>query len=106
MSATAVPKTRATKKSKAETDTRARFDFTPEDFVFVWTTSNSAEEAADRLGKIAKKPVPVGVVQCRASAYRAKGVNLKKMKAGREPLNVASLNALIAEKSATPALAS
>jgi len=72
---------------------RERYAFSPEDFVSVWQTSATPQEAADRLSKMAGKPVPKGILLSRASAYRKKGISLKKMpQQARPKLNVDALN--------------
>lgn len=58
---------------------RESYDISPEDFVSVWQTSATAQEAADRLTAIAGKPVPKDICLSRASVYRKRGINLKKM---------------------------
>ena len=64
---------------------------TPDEFVVAWTTSATVDEVAARL----KLPKPI--VSARASAYRRRGVQLKKMRRGnQQKLNVQLLNDLIA----------
>jgi hypothetical protein len=67
-------------------------------FVRVWETSASAEEAALKL----KMPKPI--VVARASNYRQKGVQLKKMPRGpyQRRLDVACLNRLIEQLAKDP----
>jgi hypothetical protein len=69
----------------------AQYGVAAETFVRVWQSSASAEEAARRLN------MPRPVVIARASNYRLKGVQLKKMprRPVQERLDVASLNRLI-----------
>ena len=66
------------------------YHVTPEQFIKVWQTSNSAQEAADKLG------MPKVIALARASAYRKEGINIKHMR--RKPkksLDVDALNRLI-----------
>jgi hypothetical protein len=71
---------------------RAAYDVTPEKFITVWQTSESADEVAEKL----KMPKPI--VLARASGYRRGGLKLKKMP--RRPgkgLDIERLNRLIEE---------
>ena len=71
---------------------RATFDITPEEFVTVWNSSRTAQEAATTLG------MPKAIAQARASKYRKAGVNLKRMRrGGGKRLDVEGLNRLIAQ---------
>lgn len=66
------------------------YSVTPEEFIEVWQTSDSAEAVAQKL----KMPKPI--VHARVSTYRSAGVKLKKMKRkANRKLNVEELNALI-----------
>lgn len=70
---------------------RKSYNVPPETFVAVWQSSNSAQEAADRLG------MPKDIAQARASGYRNEGVRLKMMPRGAvtRKLSVPALNRLI-----------
>jgi uncharacterized protein (TIGR02996 family) len=60
-----------------EVERRAKYFVSPEKFVLAWNDSESADEVAERLGMT--KPI----VLARVSAYRKKGVHLKKMRKTR-----------------------
>lgn len=82
------------KKSQREaqvTDAgRTVYDVSPEQFVYAWQTSRSADEVAEKL----KMPKPI--VHARASSYREKGVPLKKMpRHTNRGLDLKGLNAII-----------
>lgn len=67
-----------------------QYDVSAEEFVRVWQTSASSDEAAERL----KMPKPI--VHSRASAYRKVGVKLKKMPRPKNAkLDVSGLNNLV-----------
>jgi hypothetical protein len=65
---------------------RKQYGVTAMRFLEVWQSSNSAEEAAQRLG------MPKAIANARASGYRKAGVNLKKMP--RRPKNRVDVEAL------------
>lgn len=68
----------------------------PEAFVTAWQMSNSVDEFCERTGMKRNSAI------VRASSYRKKGINLKKMPrngGGRNPLNVELLNQLISASS-------
>lgn len=68
--------------------TRTRYNITPEQFVTAWTLSNSTNEVAQKLN------CPKSVVLSRSASYRKAGVNLKKMPRPSSPkLNIEKLNA-------------
>src|SRR4051812_10458400 len=85
-------------KKQPSAEARNDYGVTPEQFVTVWNTSGSLEEAASRL----KMPAPVAAA--RASKYRSVGVNLKKMprKPRADGLDVEKLNRLIETLPAAP----
>jgi hypothetical protein len=72
-----------------EVQHRTRYAVTPEEFALTWNDSESADEAAERL----KMPKPI--VLARVSAYRNKGVKLKKMRRANSRLDVEKLNNII-----------
>lgn len=81
-------------------DEREVYNVTPEEFVRVWQTSDSADEVSRRLN------MPKPIVHARASNYRDKGLQLKKMKRhSNRGLDVQSLNALIAQLNAEQGVA-
>lgn len=61
------------KKPKRPTESRTKYEITPEKFVEIWSRAESAEEAAEEMG------MPLPIVLARVSNYRKKGVRLKKM---------------------------
>jgi hypothetical protein len=66
------------------------YHVTPEQFIRVWQTSETAEEAATRLG------MPKPIVHARASEYRGMGITLKKMPRAKSPIiDIARLNTVI-----------
>lgn len=71
---------------------RVSYGITDEQFVDSWESSESAQEAADKLSKAVGQEVPKSLVLARASAYRAKGVNLKKMNKHHYKIDPAKLN--------------
>lgn len=60
-----------------------------EDFVRAWQSSSSLAEVAEKLGSTTNN------VNQRGYVLRKKGVELKSMKPGRRPEDVARLNAII-----------
>jgi hypothetical protein len=77
---------------KKPTKTRTTYNVTQAEFVTAWQSSETADEAAEKLG------MPKDIVVARAAAYRKKKVKLKNMsKPGRKPLDVDGLNQLIKE---------
>jgi hypothetical protein len=75
---------------------RKTYNVTPEDFITVWQTSDSAQQVSDKL------KMPKAIVLARASTYRQSGIRLKKMKRrNRRALDVAALNRLIDELDAS-----
>lgn len=70
--------------------TRVRHNLNNEQFVKVYTASNSAKEVAAEL------KVPVNVVNSRAAYLRKIGVTLKQFDTKRRRIDVASLQALAA----------
>ena len=69
---------------------RAEYNVTPEKFIEVWESSETAQEVADRLG------MPKPIVLARASTYRSLKIKLKKMKReSKRALNVDECNRLI-----------
>ena len=58
---------------------RETYAISPEDFMALWQTSATAQEATDRMSALAGKEVPKDIVLSRASAYRKRGIPLKKM---------------------------
>lgn len=63
-----------------------------EKFITAWETSASVKEAADKCG------MKIGTVQARASKYRSKDIDLKKMpRGGGAKLNVPEAQALLAK---------
>lgn len=56
------------------------------EFVEIWETSESADEAAERLG------ISKDAAHARASNYRSKGVNLKSMP--RKPRTATDVDAM------------
>lgn len=73
-----------------EKKTRNKYGVDGKAFVAAWQSSDSAQEAADKLG------MPKNIVLARYAGYAKKGVELKKM-ARKSPkkLDVEELNALI-----------
>jgi hypothetical protein len=59
--------------------TRVSQEASPEEFVTIWQTSESAEEAAERCSQLTGAAVSVVALAKRATAYRRAGVALKKM---------------------------
>jgi len=68
---------------------QARYGVSAQEFITAWETSDSAQEAADRVN------MPKAIAQARASGYRKRGLNLKHMPRGMKPLDVDRLNAFI-----------
>lgn len=69
---------------------RAEYGVTAEEFVKVWSSSNSIGEVAQRLH------MPEEIASSRASGYRSAGVKLKHMpRADRRKLDVAELNRIV-----------
>lgn len=77
-------------KRKTEVEQSGPKVGTPEHFVEIWQTSESAKEAASRLG------MPVAIASARASIYRTMGIPLKSMRK-KKTIDVDSLNELIKE---------
>jgi hypothetical protein len=78
--------------SEHRQDRRSRHEYgvSPEEFVRTWQTSETTQEAADKL------KMPKDIVLARVSAYRKAGVNLKKMRrVTTRSVDVARLNKLI-----------
>lgn len=67
---------------------RTSYPTTPEEFIEVWQTSDSAEEAGKKLG------MPREIASARACNYRSLGIPLKFMKRGLRGLNVDNLSDL------------
>lgn len=75
---------------------RTNYNITPIQFVDAWNSSNSAQEAADKLSAIAGRKVPKNIVLARAATYRAKKLNLKNMdKRNPHTINIDEINAHI-----------
>lgn len=71
---------------------RNSYDVTPEQFIFIWQTSETPQEAADKL----KMPRPI--VLARATGYRRRGIPLKAMpRRGRRTVDVEKLKRLAEE---------
>jgi hypothetical protein len=71
---------------------KTEYNVSAEQFITVWQTSDTAQEAAERL------KMPKDIAHARASMYRKAGVRLKRMpRRGQGGLNVAALNKLIEE---------
>jgi hypothetical protein len=66
----------AAQHPKTQQETR---EISPEEFVTIWQTSSSSEEAAERCSVLASEFVPTAAVVNRASQYRRAGVTLKKL---------------------------
>ncbi len=67
------------------------YNVSAEDFIKAWETSETVDEACEKLA-----PMPKTIVLARASSYRTAGIKLKKMPAaGGRGLNPAKLNGLI-----------
>jgi hypothetical protein len=93
---TVTPETEATpvKEKRKRTD----YGLTDEQFVEAWQSSQTVDEAADKMSKVAGCTVPKPIIHARASVYRSKGVNLKKMdRRNPSKLDVDRLNERIAE---------
>jgi transposase len=66
-----------------------KYEVTPEQFVVAWQTSATVAEVAGRVG------MPEATASARATDYRRKGINLKRMRRGRKGrLDVEGLKAL------------
>ena len=61
---------------------------TAEDFVHAWQTSGSVAEVAEKTGLEKTRAIQ------KAGSYRAKGIPLKKMQTGKEPIDVSALTDL------------
>ncbi len=71
----------------------------PENFVRIWTQSDSVKEATDELSHLCGKKLSTHTVTSRASAYRSLGIVLKHMNQPLKPelkLDVKRLNRLAA----------
>jgi hypothetical protein len=66
----------AAQHPKTQQETR---EISPEEFVTIWQTSSSPEEAAGRCSVLAAEFVSTASVVNRASKYRRAGVALKKL---------------------------
>lgn len=82
---------------------RIKYNITDEQFVEAWQSSNTAQEAADKVSKVLGYTIPKSNILAKASAYRTKGVNLKKMdkRSKSHKLDVGKLNQHIAENQPT-----
>lgn len=96
--------TEAEAKEKKE---RKQYNVSPEEFVKVWQTSNSAAEVAEKL------KMPKNIVLARSAVYRksrkdgSPGINLKKMpRANPRKLDVDALRKLADENAPAEAGAS
>jgi hypothetical protein len=76
---------------------REEYNVSPEDFVLIWQTSKSLDEATRRMSTYIGKNMPKEIVASRAAAYRNKGVHLKKMPRIKHGLDSGHLNKLVAE---------
>lgn len=59
---------------------------TPEEFVKIWQSSQTAKEIAEKTGSTP------GNVCARAYHYRKKGVKLKMLNSGPQPMDCVALN--------------
>lgn len=82
---------------------RIKYNITDEQFVEAWQSSDTAQEAADKVSKVLGYTIPKSNILAKASAYRTKGVNLKKMdkRSKSHKLDVGKLNQHIAENQPT-----
>jgi transposase len=68
---------------------RKQYDVTPDKFIQAWQAANNVAEVAAQLG------IPKSIVYSRASTYRKRGINIKKMKRNPMSLDAYRLNQLI-----------
>lgn len=79
------------RKKTSETVERTEYSVDAKEFIAVWQTSATADEAARRLN------MPKDIAHARASGYRRKGIKLKNMprEGKKKGLDVDALNKMI-----------
>jgi hypothetical protein len=85
---------------KVERKSRTQYNFSRAQFVEAWQTSNSVQEAADKLTKLVGTEVPKSIVAARKASYKKLGANFKDMPRTRDKrVDITAINNQIVELS-------